>query len=348
MLLSGLRIATEITRPIRPPQWEDNIIILDCSPFYLLRKFQGSEPRRNEVVFLCPPYAGRSGTIASKLIRCCQNLGFDVLVFELLPARNGETHLSDLIHFISDCYDYTAAYDSAIAVGACQGAWALAIAISLLRAPIFSPLAYFNFAGPLDFTAGQGSVRQLVKNTPLVALQANVHAFGGVRNRWQQWAAFASLNPYAVTVGEFMRLVRCVMRDDKAGIAKWHRDRDWYWSPQHLSGGWYLEAVEWLFMQNRLIKGELYISGRRVELGRITCPVYLYAGGKDEITTPEQLWGVEKALRPGMPIHKRLFEDCGHTAVFNRDEPMSQFTKDLMDIVQTMDVVQTMDSVERS
>jgi poly(3-hydroxybutyrate) depolymerase len=63
-----------------------------------------------------------------------------------------------------------------------------------------------------------------------------------------------------------------------------------------LPGVYYLQAVEWLFQQNRLAKGKFVALGKTLSLKDITVPVYMLAGEADDITPTAQVFDAEKYL----------------------------------------------------
>ena len=90
----------------------------------------------------------------------------------------------------------------------------------------------------------------------------------------------------------------------------------WYENPIDLPGRWYLQAVNQLFRENRLAKGEFVGLGRRLSLGDIRCPAFLLAGESDDITPKEQVFAAERLLgAPKATIEKRLVPG-GHVGLF--------------------------------
>jgi poly(3-hydroxyalkanoate) synthetase len=76
-----------------------------------------------------------------------------------------------------------------------------------------------------------------------------------------------------------------------------HRERyrdfeDWFKFTQDLPGDFYLWIVAELFRDNKLIAGTLEVGGERVDLSRISMPVYLLAGATDHITPPAQVFAM--------------------------------------------------------
>ena len=104
--------------------------------------------------------------------------------------------------------------------------------------------------------------------------------------------------------------------DDPAYLAKEETFESWYENPIDLPGRWYLQAIEQLFKENRLAKGEFIGLGRKLDLRDITCPTYLLAGAADDITTPEQVLDAAKYI--GTPKDRIVQKTVpgGHIGLF--------------------------------
>jgi poly(3-hydroxyalkanoate) synthetase len=66
----------------------------------------------------------------------------------------------------------------------------------------------------------------------------------------------------------------------------------WFQHSQPIAGAFYLWIVEHLFQNNELVAGTLQVGDRTVDLGRITCPLYLLAGATDHITPASQVFAL--------------------------------------------------------
>ena len=90
----------------------------------------------------------------------------------------------------------------------------------------------------------------------------------------------------------------------------------WYETPLDLPGVYYLQAVEWLFKENRLAKGKFVALGKTLSLKDITIPVYMLAGEADDITPAAQVFNAEKYLgtQPNKMIKK--LAPGGHIGLF--------------------------------
>jgi H+-transporting ATPase len=83
-----------------------------------------------------------------------------------------------------------------------------------------------------------------------------------------------------------------------------------------LPGRWYLQAIQQLFKENRLAKGEFIGLGRRLDLRSITCPAYLLAGASDDITTSEQVLHAAKHLGTAKEKIVQKTVPGGHIGLF--------------------------------
>ena len=92
---------------------------------------------------------------------------------------------------------------------------------------------------------------------------------------------------------------------------------------QH-KGGWLvlagarrdLQAVQQLFKENRLARGEFVGLGKRLSLEDIICPVYLFAGDADDITPKEQVFDAEKYLGTSKQQIVKKLVPGGHIGLF--------------------------------
>ena len=98
---------------------------------------------------------------------------------------------------------------------------------------------------------------------------------------------------------------------------------------QAIPGAFYLWTVEHLFHNNELVAGTLRVGNETVDLGRITCPIYLLAGAKDDITPPPQVFALAQYVgterdqivqRQTTGGHLGLF--IGHEALRNHWAPL--------------------------
>jgi poly(3-hydroxybutyrate) depolymerase len=287
----------------------DNDIVLEQDQLVLRRfnKADSTEP----AILIVPPNAGHHSNIAERLLETYVNLmpERNIYAIEWLQAKGYEYSLDDMIREIDASVQ--AAGGVVHIIGLCQGAWASAIYAALYPDNIVS---YTNAAGPIDFAAGDGKIKQGCEIMPFSFFKNMVLCSGGVQKGTSQVIGFKSLNFYDRYVGDYVDLWTAICAGDETQIERWERFKGWYEHTVDLNGEWYLEAVEKLFKGNQLINGKLEILGERVNLGNITCPVFLLAGENDDITLPDQLFNMEKYVSGS--VTKYIVKDAGHIGVF--------------------------------
>ncbi len=112
--------------------------------------------------------------------------------------------------------------------------------------------------------------------------------------------------------------------DDPAYVRKFEKFESWYEYTIDLPGKFYLQVVKELFKENKLVKGEFIGLGKKLNLGDITCPVYLLAGNRDDITPSEQVLSAERYLgTPKKDIRKDIAEG-GHIGLFMGHGPLDK------------------------
>jgi hypothetical protein len=94
------------------------------------------------------------------------------------------------------------------------------------------------------------------------------------------------------------------------------RFRDWYASTVDLPGTYYLQVVGQLFKENRLAAGEFVALGRRIDLSRLRCPLFLLAARDDDVVVPEQIFATERLVDRAHCPGARALAPCGHLGLF--------------------------------
>ena len=198
-------------------------------------------------------------------------------------------------------------------VGDCQGGWLATIYAALRPQDVHT----LTLAGaPIDFHAGGAVINDWVNQLSgddLAFYRWVVDQGGGVLKGEHMLQGFVLIRPEN-EVAKHMQLLANL--HDEAFVERHQAFEAWFKHVQDIPGPFYLWIVEHLFMRNSLVKGELEIAGERVDLGRIACPVNLFAGAKDHITPPAQLFAAaEHVSTPAADIAMRT-ADGGHLGLF--------------------------------
>lgn len=194
-------------------------------------------------------------------------------------------------------------------VGLCQGGW-MSIIHGAMRPGQVESLTLA--AAPVDFHASPGAVNWVAWMTPMMTYRAYVAMGGGILRGQMVRIGFNNLRPLERYIGNYMKMWSHI--DNPEFIKRFGRLQNWYNTPQHLPGNSYLKIVEDLFKKNKLIKGTFHLRGERVDLSRVTAPLYMIAGTRDHITPKGQLFAAEQHV--SSPVARQYMADAGHIGVF--------------------------------
>jgi poly(3-hydroxyalkanoate) synthetase len=304
----------------RPPAWASTNEVVKDTPIAALRDF--SEGSHDDVVptLVLPPQAGHSSTIVDFSER--QSQLATIRSCGLTRAYSMDWHAATLGTSGTTIEDYIEVISAAIAeigepvnlIGDCQGGWLAAIYAALRPADVHT----LTLAGaPVDFHAGGAAIAvhtELATDAfGLAPYRALVAANGGTMPGAAVLAGFIAIKPEA-EVGKQLQLLDHL--DNEEYVRRYREFEDWFKYTQDIPGDFYLWLVEHLFRRNELIGGELQVAGERVDLGQITCPLYLLAGETDHITPPAQLFAAADYV--GTPPEQIRSESSpgGHLGLF--------------------------------
>lgn len=285
----------------------------------MISKLNKTGDPQNRKLFVVPPHAGRSGSIANKLIDTAVNNNRYVYSFELLPAtqETKRTSIYDLVEAIDSYMD-----EPMDMVGICQGGWLSAIYTALYPEKV-KKLALM--AAPIDVKADPlNKITMFCELYPYEYFEFIVNIHDGFQPGAVQWFNFAFVSPPEVFIKRHLDMFNAIINNDQKQIDKLNRNNDWYDKPQDLAGTWFLEAVDNIFINNRLKSNTMVLNNYKVDLTNINHDLYLYAGEDDEITSPEQLFNIQNIVQSDN-INKFLLPQCGHTRVFTGNKELELF-----------------------
>ena len=313
----------------KPPTWSTPHSVVWSTPIARLRDF--SSPDSGEVVptLLLPPQAGHDSCIVDFSPRQSQ-------VKVALAAGLTRLYSLDWVgatreHRSAGIEDYLAVITRAVdttgggpvnLVGDCQGGWLGTIWAALNPERVHT----LTIAGaPIDFATGRPSIASWVSalgGNDLAAYRSMVDQAGGVMPGRHMLNGFISLKPESEAEKQLQLLSHL---DDEDYLARYREFEDWFKHTQDIPGPFYLWIIEHLFRDNRLVQGTLEIGGRRVDLGRITCPVNLLGGATDHITPPAQVFATERYVGTAAEDITKATTSGGHLGLFMGSEALRHY-----------------------
>jgi len=186
------------------------------------------------------------------------------------------------------------------ALGYCMGATVTGIHAAL-EPEAFASLT--NLLGPFDFAQG-GSLANMTNPR---WFDADAIADAGNVAPQQMQSGFVMLRPtqnLAKWVGLIDRGADPAFRESYEALEQWASDNVAF--PAEA----YRTYIKELYQQNLLLQGRHHVAGRRVELGRISCPVLTIAAEKDAICPPAAAVALNAAC--SSKVKKTLRVPGGH------------------------------------
>jgi len=236
------------------------------------------------------PYAGHTAMIADyhkgqSLVETLMQNGIGHLLLTDWKSATDDmkdfdidTYLADMVVAIDDLGGRVNL------VGLCQGGWMAA----MLAARFPDKVHKLVLAGaPIDTDAGNGPIKQMAHQITNAFYAQLVGMGGGLMKGSFMLQGWKNMNPVEHYFQAYIDLYEHI--EDPNYLKKEEVFQSWYENPIDLPGRWYLQVIDQIFKRNLLAKGKFIGLGRTLHLKDITCPIYLIAGTKDDITTPEQI-----------------------------------------------------------
>ncbi len=322
----NLKFLAEVTKTQierESPQWTTkNRAALDLHTLVLRDFSRGTEGRP---VLVLPPYAGHSSTIADfaegqSLVAALLDGGCErVFATDWKSATpkmrdyDIDTYLAELNVCVDDLGGKVAL------IGLCQGGWCAAMYAA--RYP--EKVERLVLAGaPIDTSAGDGAIERAAHTLPMQFYERLVQLGDGVLKGAFMLRGFKNMHPAEQYVQKFVELY--AHADDPGYVARFEKFERWYEYTLNLPGAWYLQVIQQLFKENQLARGQFVGLGKKLDLKAVTCPTYLIAGDRDDITPQAQVFNAEKLLgtKPS-DIHKMLAHG-GHIGLFMSSSALEQ------------------------
>ena len=221
--------------------------------------------------------------VGRSLIGALLDRGLDVYLIDWGYPDGGDRALTldDYIaHYIDSCVDFMAqahATNSINLLGICQGG-TFSICYAALEPRKVRNLV--TTVTPVDFHTPQDMLSHLFRH---VDADLIVGAYGNVPGDLLN-SVFLSLKPFRLAQQKYLHLVDDL--DDPAAVEMFLRMEKWIFDSPALSGAAFREFLTGFYQGNGLIKGEVRIGERRVDLGAVDMPVLNIYAEKDHLVPP--------------------------------------------------------------
>jgi poly(3-hydroxybutyrate) depolymerase len=319
----------EVSTARERPSWSTPHEIVFEAPVARLRDFSTSGSRvRMLPTLVLPPQAGHDSCIVDyspqqSQMRTILDAGL-TRAFTLdwigASAQTRDATIDDYLDVVDRAVDHAGGRVNLI--GDCQGGWLATIYAALFPERINT----LTIAGaPIDFHAGEpviGAVMErMAPGGDLSAYRALVAAGGGTLKGEHMLAGFILIKPDNEVARQAQLLANV---HDPEHVARYREFEDWFKHTQDIPGAFYLWIVEHLFRDNELVRGELQVGGKRVDLVSISCPLNLLGGAGDHITPPDQVFALADAASTPEAEVRRRTTSGGHLGLFMGREALGE------------------------
>ena len=312
---------TQIEKPM--PKWATrNTIKLELNTLKL-REF--SRDGTGIYTFIIPPYAGHTSMIVDfhnkqSLVEALMDNGIERVCAADWKSANEEMRDYNIDNYLADldiCVDELGGRVNL--VGMCQGGW-----LAAMYAARFPDKVNTLVLGgsPIDTDAGEGVIKEYAHRFPMEFFEELVATGGGLMKGDYMIEGFKSLHPDKQYFDKYVELYEHI--EDETYVRRFENFEKWYEYTINLPGKWYLQVIKELFKENRFFKGKFIGLGKKLSLGDITCPVYLLAGSKDDITPKEQVFNAQKRLGTRKGKIVKDLADGGHIGLFMGSKPLRE------------------------
>jgi polyhydroxyalkanoate synthase len=194
--------------------------------------------------------------------------------------------------------------DSLNLLGVCQGG-----VLSLCYGALYPQRVrnLVTMVTPVDFHTPADLLSKWVSRIDLASWVGEANVSGEALNQ-----LFLSLMPFRLTQQKYVQLLTGT--PDRARLENFMRVEHWIFDSPDQAGCAFREFVQWCYQENRLVKNRLEISGRRVDLRAIRCPVLNLIGKRDHLVPPAASAALHAALGGG--DYTALEFDLGHIGMY--------------------------------
>ncbi|MEN8131339.1 MAG: class III poly(R)-hydroxyalkanoic acid synthase subunit PhaC [Pseudomonadota bacterium] len=252
------------------------------------------------------------------LIRNLLNQGIDVYLIEWGDPAPQDRYLTldDYVNgYLNNCVDVIRerhGIDKINLFGICQGG-TMATCFSALYPEKVQTLTLT--VTPIDFHAAldeqNPEVGLLFKWVQATDVDLLVEAYGNVPSEVLNFS-FLMVKPFALNFGKYADMIE--MLDNEVALINFLRMEKWLFDGPDCAGEAYREFVKDFIKDNKLVKNQVVIGGKKVDLGNVTMPVYNVYAAYDHLVPPPCTVALGKHV--GSDDYTELKIPSGHIGIY--------------------------------
>jgi polyhydroxyalkanoate synthase len=233
------------------------------------------------------------------LVRNLLKLGMDVYLIDWgYPSRADRwLTLDDYINgYINNCVDVVRERHGGGPINIlsiCQGG-TLSLCYTALHPTKVKNL--ITMVTPVDFHVKEGFANLWAgcdAGTQGMNIDALVDAFGNIPGEFMN-LGFLMMKPFQLGVGKYIEMIDIL--DDEQKLRNFLRMEEWIFDSPDQAGEAYRQFMKDFYQGNKLIKGEVKIGGKPVDLSKIRVPVLNVYAEEDHLVPPRSSIALERYI----------------------------------------------------
>jgi len=160
---------------------------------------------------------------------------------------------------------------------------------------------------PVDFHTPADLLSKWARKIDMAAWVGDGNVSGDALNQ-----LFLALMPFRLGHQKYMNLL--LGSPDQAQVDNFMRVERWIFDSPDQAGAAFREFVAWFYQENRLVRNQLEVAGRKVDLRSLQVPLLNLIGSKDHLVPRDASKALQRLV--GSKDYTTLEFDLGHIGMY--------------------------------
>lgn len=217
-------------------------------------------------------------------------------------------YVTDYLHHCVQCILKNNPSEKINLLGICQGGL-ICISYAILFQHIKNLIL---ISTPIDFSTHDNVIAKIFKK---LDVETFVSLFKNIPGAWLT-EFFISLRPFELVGKKYLRFIDHLA--DQERTEKFLRVEKWLYDAPDQTGASFTELIKDFYAKNKLIKGEWYLGGKRIDLANLTMPILNIMASEDEIIPVSATRDLKKYV--GTKEYTEQIFPSGHIGIYISDK----------------------------